>query len=118
MQFSFRFQISTLATKLGVRNIALLGSGLLLANYLGAILVATYMPELPFALQAFRRSIMVPTHALLALGLIFQVISYLISPIVPPVSVGYWFAQFQDFSQLLVGLVGFGMDFGTSKIHQ
>ncbi|RWW89891.1 hypothetical protein BHE74_00001013, partial [Ensete ventricosum] len=112
MQFSFRFQISTLATKLGVRNIALLGSGLLLANYLGAILVATYMPELPFALQAFRRSIMVPTHALLALGLIFQVISYLISPF------GYWFAQFQDFSQLLVGLVGFGMDFGTSKIHE
>lgn len=45
MQFSFRFQISTLATKLGVRNIAFLGSGLLLANYLGAILVAIYMPE-------------------------------------------------------------------------
>ncbi|CAL9077063.1 unnamed protein product [Musa acuminata var. zebrina] len=61
-----KFQISTLATKLGVRNIAFLGSGLLLANYLGAILVAIYMPE------AFRRSIMVTAHALLALGLIFQ----------------------------------------------
>lgn len=61
-----KFQISTLATKLGVRNIALLGSGLLLANYLGAILVAIYVP------QAFRRSLMIPSHALLALGLIFQ----------------------------------------------
>lgn len=61
-----KFQISTLATKLGVRNIAFLGSGLLLANYLGAILIAIYMP------QVFRRSIMVPAHAILALGLIFQ----------------------------------------------
>lgn len=42
---SCRFQISTLATRLGVRNIAFLGSGLLLANYLGAILVAIYMPQ-------------------------------------------------------------------------
>ncbi|KAJ6839585.1 putative homogentisate phytyltransferase 2, chloroplastic [Iris pallida] len=61
-----KFQISTLATKLGVRNIAFLGSGLLLANYLCAILVAIYMP------QAFRRNLMIPAHALLALGLIFQ----------------------------------------------
>ncbi|KVH90643.1 UbiA prenyltransferase family [Cynara cardunculus var. scolymus] len=30
-----KFQISTFATKLGVRNIALLGSGLLLINYIG-----------------------------------------------------------------------------------
>ncbi|CAA6659071.1 unnamed protein product [Spirodela intermedia] len=61
-----KFQISTLATKLGVRNIAILGSGLLLANYLGAILAAVYMP------QAFRRNLMVPVHAALALALIFQ----------------------------------------------
>ncbi|XP_039140874.1 probable homogentisate phytyltransferase 2, chloroplastic [Dioscorea cayenensis subsp. rotundata] len=61
-----KFQISTLATKLGVRNIALLGSGLLLANYLGAVLAAVYMP------QGFRRSLMIPAHAILALGLIFQ----------------------------------------------
>lgn len=61
-----KFQISTLATKLGVRNIALLGSGLLLANYLSAIIVAIYVP------QAFRRGIMIPAHALLALGLISQ----------------------------------------------
>ncbi|XP_020093050.1 probable homogentisate phytyltransferase 2, chloroplastic isoform X1 [Ananas comosus] len=61
-----KFQISTLATKLGVRNIAFLGTGLLLANYVAAIVAAIYMP------QAFRRNIMVPTHAVFALGLIFQ----------------------------------------------
>ena len=41
----FRFQISTLATKLGVRNIAFLGSGLLLINYVGAVLAAIYLPQ-------------------------------------------------------------------------
>ncbi|PKA52518.1 putative homogentisate phytyltransferase 2, chloroplastic [Apostasia shenzhenica] len=61
-----KFQISTFATKLGVRNIALLGSGLLLANYISAILVAVYVP------QAFRRSTMIPAHGIFALGLIFQ----------------------------------------------
>ncbi|XP_077213163.1 homogentisate prenyltransferase [Tasmannia lanceolata] len=61
-----KFQISTLATKLGVRNISFLGSGLLLANYLGAISAAVYMP------QAFRRGLMIPAHAILAMGLIFQ----------------------------------------------
>lgn len=40
-----RFQISTLATKLGVRNIAFLGSGLLLINYIGAVLAAIYVPQ-------------------------------------------------------------------------
>ncbi|XP_042480104.1 probable homogentisate phytyltransferase 2, chloroplastic [Macadamia integrifolia] len=61
-----KFQISTFATKLGVKNIAFLGSGLLLVNYFGAILAAVYMP------QAFRRNLMIPTHAILALGLLFQ----------------------------------------------
>nr|QKO29235.1 putative prenyltransferase [Epimedium sagittatum] len=61
-----KFQISTLATTLGVRNIALLGSGLLLANYLGAIFAAVYMP------QAFKSSLMIPVHAILLLSLIFQ----------------------------------------------
>ena len=42
---SCRFQISTLATNLGVRNIALVGSGLLLANYISAILIAIYAPQ-------------------------------------------------------------------------
>eukprot|EP01018_Ginkgo_biloba_P021146 Gb_01838 [translate_table: standard] len=61
-----KFQISTLATNLGVRNIAFLGSGLLLANYVGAIAAAVYMP------QAFRRSLMVSAHSILALTLVFQ----------------------------------------------
>ncbi|RVW46979.1 Homogentisate solanesyltransferase, chloroplastic [Vitis vinifera] len=61
-----KYQISTLATKLGVRNIAFLGSGLLLVNYIGSILAAIYMP------QAFRLSLMIPAHAILAAGLIFQ----------------------------------------------
>lgn len=60
------FQISTLATKLGVRNIALLGSGLLLVNYASAIIIALFMPK------NFRCSIMISLHGILALGLIFQ----------------------------------------------
>ncbi|KAJ4705493.1 homogentisate solanesyltransferase, chloroplastic-like [Melia azedarach] len=61
-----KFQISTLATKLGVRNIAFLGAGLLLLNYIAAVLAAIYMP------QAFRRNLMIPAHVILASGLIFQ----------------------------------------------
>ncbi|CAL2272749.1 unnamed protein product [Prunus armeniaca] len=61
-----KFQISTFATKLGVRKIAFLGSGLLLLNYVGSIFAASFMP------QAFRRSLMIPTHTILALILIFQ----------------------------------------------
>ncbi|VAH09952.1 unnamed protein product [Triticum turgidum subsp. durum] len=61
-----KFQISTLATKLGVRNIAFLGSGLLLANYVAAIVVPFLIP------QAFRSFVMVPFHAALAVALIFQ----------------------------------------------
>ncbi|VVA15293.1 PREDICTED: homogentisate [Prunus dulcis] len=61
-----KFQISTFATKLGVRKIAFLGSGLLLLNYVGSIFAASFMP------LAFRRSLMIPTHTILALSLIFQ----------------------------------------------
>ncbi|CAN8259673.1 unnamed protein product [Cochlearia groenlandica] len=61
-----KFQISTLATKLGVRNIAFLGSGLLLVNYIAAISLAFYMP------QVFRGSLMIPAHMILASCLIFQ----------------------------------------------
>ncbi|KAK4359672.1 hypothetical protein RND71_021901 [Anisodus tanguticus] len=61
-----KFQISTLAMKLGVRNIAFLGSGLLLTNYIGAVVAAIYMP------QAFRSSLMIPVHVILALCLVFQ----------------------------------------------
>ncbi|KAL5545616.1 hypothetical protein UlMin_005303 [Ulmus minor] len=61
-----KFQISTFATKLGVRNIAYLGSGLLLLNYIAAIAAAIYMP------QAFKRNLMIPIHAALALSLVYQ----------------------------------------------
>lgn len=61
-----KFQISTFATKLGVRNIALLGSSLLLVNYVAAILAAIYMP------QVFRRNLMISAHVILASCLIFQ----------------------------------------------
>ncbi|KAG6509303.1 hypothetical protein ZIOFF_034696 [Zingiber officinale] len=89
-----KFQISTLATKLGVRNITFLGSGLLLVNYLGAIAAAIYMP------QVFRRNVMVPTHALLALGLIFQISHG---------KVEHDLIEYICFSD---------MDFGKSKIHK
>uniref|UniRef100_A0A7N1A644 Homogentisate solanesyltransferase n=1 Tax=Kalanchoe fedtschenkoi TaxID=63787 RepID=A0A7N1A644_KALFE len=61
-----KFQISTLATKLGVRNIACLGSGLLMINYVGAVLAAVYMP------QAFRIGLMIPAHTILAIALAYQ----------------------------------------------
>ncbi|KAH6812742.1 homogentisate prenyltransferase [Perilla frutescens var. frutescens] len=61
-----KFQIDTLATKLGVRNIALLGSGLLLINYIGSVVAAIYLP------QAFKRSLMIPAHVILAVCLVFQ----------------------------------------------
>ncbi|KAI4369149.1 hypothetical protein MLD38_017632 [Melastoma candidum] len=61
-----KFQISTFATKLGVRNIAFLGTGILLLNYIGSILAAIYMP------QVFRRNLMIPAHTILALSLVFQ----------------------------------------------
>ncbi|KAH1042409.1 hypothetical protein GYH30_024617 [Glycine max] len=40
-----KYQISTFATKLGVRNIAFLGSGILLVNYIVSVLAAIYMPQ-------------------------------------------------------------------------
>lgn len=61
-----KFKITTFATKLGVRSLAFLGSGILLLNYVAAILAAIFMP------QAFRRSILIPTHAIMAMSLIFQ----------------------------------------------
>jgi hypothetical protein len=50
---AIRYQISTLATKLGVRNIAFLGSGLLVANYIAAIVVAFVMPQVTLLLLSF-----------------------------------------------------------------
>ncbi|KAL2326881.1 hypothetical protein Fmac_020308 [Flemingia macrophylla] len=61
-----KYQISTFATKLGVRNIAFLGSGILLMNYIISVLAAIYMP------QAFRRWLLIPAHTIFALSLINQ----------------------------------------------
>ncbi|KAG5052049.1 hypothetical protein AAZX31_02G159200 [Glycine max] len=61
-----KYQISTFATKLGVRNIAFLGSGILLVNYIVSVLAAIYMP------QAFRRWLLIPAHTIFAISLIYQ----------------------------------------------
>lgn len=61
-----QFNISTFATRLGVRRIALLGSGLLLCNYIGAVAAKVYMP------QAFRTLPMVLGHSVLAALLVYQ----------------------------------------------
>lgn len=61
-----KYGIDTFATRLGVRKIAFLGSGLLLANYMGAIALALRLP------LAFNASIMVPTHAVLAILLVYK----------------------------------------------
>lgn len=61
-----QYGIETFATRLGVRRIAFLGSGLLLLNYIGAVALAVHLPA------AFNRLLMIPAHALLALGLILQ----------------------------------------------
>ncbi|KAJ6361985.1 hypothetical protein OIU78_002400 [Salix suchowensis] len=106
-----KYNISTLATKLGVRNIAFLGSGLLLVNYVGAVLSAVYMP------QDFRRSLMIPAHTILALCLIFQIFSMLFC----------WLLVFWDRVEcllmffplmciLFVPLSDVGV--GTSKLHK
>lgn len=63
-----KYGIDTFATRLGVRNISFLGSGLLLANYVGAIALAIRMP------LAFNAAVMVPAHALFALLLTYQAI--------------------------------------------
>eukprot|EP00252_Welwitschia_mirabilis_P006067 TRINITY_DN16762_c0_g2_i2.p2 TRINITY_DN16762_c0_g2~~TRINITY_DN16762_c0_g2_i2.p2 ORF type:complete len:166 (+),score=25.84 TRINITY_DN16762_c0_g2_i2:874-1371(+) len=61
-----KFQISTLATTLGVRNITFLGAGLLLANYVGAISAAIYMPLI------FRRKLMIVAHCIFSACLVYK----------------------------------------------
>ncbi|KAL3147883.1 hypothetical protein ABBQ32_002604 [Trebouxia sp. C0010 RCD-2024] len=61
-----KYNIDTLATRLGVRTIAFAGSGLLVANYLAAIILAIRMPG------SFRAPVMIGGHAVLALALIRQ----------------------------------------------
>jgi len=60
-----KYNIKTLATQLGVRGVAFLGSGLLLGNYAAAILMALKLP------WAFRVPLMVGAHALLAIGVVY-----------------------------------------------
>eukprot|EP00850_Spirogloea_muscicola_P020848 SM000228S07388 [mRNA] locus=s228:158642:162445:- [translate_table: standard] len=61
-----KFKIETFAAKLGVRRIAFLGSGVLLANYIGAIMAAALLPH------AFNRVVMMGGHLLLAAGITYQ----------------------------------------------
>lgn len=61
-----KYGIDTFATRLGVRNISFLGSGLLLANYAAAVGLALYMPT------AFNAAVMAPAHAVLGLMLAYQ----------------------------------------------
>ncbi|GAB4819429.1 hypothetical protein N2152v2_006475 [Parachlorella kessleri] len=61
-----QYGIQTFATKLGVRNIAFLGSGLLLLNYVGAIILALRMPA------AFNQKLMIPAHAVLGVMLVYK----------------------------------------------
>ena len=63
-----KFGIDTFATRLGVRNISFLGTGLLLLNYVGAIIAAARFPAI------FNGGIMIPAHALLGLALVMQTI--------------------------------------------
>lgn len=63
-----KFGIETFATRLGVRRISFLGSGLLLANYIGAIAAAIFLPHL------FNPSVMIPSHALLGTALLWKAI--------------------------------------------
>ena len=66
MEGDRKYGIETFATKLGVRKIAFLGSGLLLANYAGAIALALRMPG------AFNAAVMIPAHAVLAIMLTYK----------------------------------------------
>ncbi|DBA83085.1 TPA: hypothetical protein ACH3X2_006614 [Trebouxia sp. C0005] len=61
-----KYNIDTLATRFGARTISFVGAGLLLANYVAAIILAIRMPG------SFRAPVMIGGHALLALVLVWQ----------------------------------------------
>lgn len=61
--------MSTLPMKFGVRNIALLGSGILLTNFIAGISAASYMH------YAFNLPVIILTQFIFASSLIFQVSS-------------------------------------------
>nr|UUA80539.1 putative prenyltransferase [Morus alba] len=61
-----KYNIRTFAAIFGPKNIAFLGTGILLVNYTGAIAATVFLPE------AFKSYIMLPSHAIFALWLLFQ----------------------------------------------
>lgn len=61
-----KYGINTFATAMGVRRISFLGTGILLANYVGAITVALRNPYL------FNTAVMVGGHAVLAMVLVWM----------------------------------------------
>jgi homogentisate solanesyltransferase len=62
-----KYGINTFATAMGVRRIAFLGTGILLANYVGAMTVALKYSSL------FNTPVMVGGHALLAAALLWMI---------------------------------------------
>lgn len=61
-----KYNIDTLATRFGARTISFAGAGLLLANYVAAIILAIRMPG------SFRAPVMIGGHAVLALALVLR----------------------------------------------
>ncbi|XP_024018144.1 homogentisate solanesyltransferase, chloroplastic-like isoform X2 [Morus notabilis] len=61
-----RYNIRTFAAIIGPKYITILGTGILMLAYSGAIAVGIYMP------QAFKRYLMLSAHSIMALWLLFQ----------------------------------------------
>ncbi|GMH42026.1 hypothetical protein BSKO_09945 [Bryopsis sp. KO-2023] len=61
-----QFKIETFATRLGVRNIAILGTGIIMMNYIGAIGLALKFPAY------FNTKLMIGAHAVLAIKLLYE----------------------------------------------
>ncbi|GMN74748.1 hypothetical protein TIFTF001_053910 [Ficus carica] len=61
-----KYNIRTLPARFGGKNVAYFAVGLLLLNYIGAIAAAILLP------QAFKRSVMLPSHIIPPLVLLFQ----------------------------------------------
>ena len=79
-----KYGIDTFATRLGVRNIAFLGSGLLFLNYAAAVGLALYMPT------AFNAAVMAPAHAVLGLLLAYQTIKLDSAKYTAPAIAGFY----------------------------
>ncbi|XP_024018142.1 homogentisate solanesyltransferase, chloroplastic-like [Morus notabilis] len=66
LEGDLRYNIRTFAAIIGPKYITILGSGILMLAYSGAIAVGIYMP------QAFKRYLMLSAHPILAVWLLFQ----------------------------------------------